>query len=414
MAKDETIVGLDIGSHKIRALVARPPDEENQKPQIIGFGEALSQGIRKGVIVDVEDAVSSISEALEKAERTAGIPIEHATVSVSGSHISSQKSKGVIAVSRADSEITEEDIGRALDAASAISVPPNHEILHVLPLSFTVDDQLGIKDPVGMTGIRLEVEALIVEGSVSFIKNLTKCIHRVHLDLDALVVAPLASSMSVLSKRQKELGVVSIDIGAGTTGIAVYEEGDVIHASIIPVGSDHITNDLAIGLRTSIEIAEKIKVSYGSAMSHEISEEEEIDLSKLNKEEEAVIARKRVAEIIEARLSEIFSLINKDLKKLGRAGKLPGGAVITGGGSKIPGLVDLAKEELSLPAQIGFPENIPGITDAIDDPVYATSQGLVMWSLKNLDESTSSFSLNLGNIGETVGRVQKWLKNFLP
>lgn len=414
MAKDEIIVGLDVGSHKIRVLVARPPDEENQKPQIIGFGEAPSVGIRKGVIVDVEDAVASISEALEKAERTAGVPVEHATVSVSGSHISSQKSKGVIAVSRADSEITEEDIGRALEAASAISVPPNHEILHVLPLAFSVDDQVGIKDPVGMTGIRLEVEALIIEGSVSFIKNLTKCIHRVHLDLDALVVAPLASSMAVLSKRQKELGVISIDIGAGTTGIAVYEEGDVIHTSIIPVGSDHITNDLAIGLRTSIDVAEKIKVSYGSALSHEIGEDEEIDLSKLSKEEEVVIQRRRVAEIIEARLSEIFSMINKDLKKLGRAGKLPGGAVVTGGGSKIPGLVDLAKEELKLPAQIGFPENIPGITDAIDDPVYASTQGLIMWSIKNIESPSGSFSINFGNITEKVDRVQKWLKNFLP
>lgn len=413
MAKEEIIVGLDVGSHKVRALIAKPGTEEDPRPHIVGVGEAPSSGIRKGVIVDVEEAVSSISSALEKAERASGVPAEGALVSVSGSHIVSQKSKGVIAVSRADSEITEEDINRAIEAASAISVPPNHEILHVLPQNFTVDDQTGIKDPVGMTGIRLEVEALIVEGSISFLKNLTKCVHRVGIDPEAMVVSPLAAGMSVLSKRQKELGVVLVDIGAGTTGVSIYEEGDVLHVGILPIGSDHITNDLAIGLRTSVDMAEQIKIGYGSAIARDVDKKEEINLSKIDKNEEAVILRRRVAEIIEARLSEIFSLVNKELKAIERSGKLPGGIVIVGGGAKIPGIVDLAKEELHLPAQVGFPKNLPGIADKLDDPVYAASQGLIHWALENSTPS-SSFSSKLPNMGEAAERVQKWFKNFLP
>lgn len=413
MAKEEIIAGIDIGSDKIRCIIAKPGNEEDPRPHIVGIGESVSGGIRKGVVVDVEEAVSSISDALEKAERTGGVPVESALVSVSGSHITSQNSKGVIAVSRADSEITEQDINRAVEAASAISVPPNHEILHVLPQNFTVDDQTGIKDPVGMTGIRLEVEALIIEGSISFLKNLTKCIHRVGIDPEVMVVSPLAAGMSVLTKRQKELGVVLIDIGAGTTGMSIYEEGDVLHVGILPIGSDHITNDLAIGLRTSVDMAEKIKVSFGSAMAGDIDPKEEINLSKLDKQEESVILRKRVAEIMEARLSEIFMMVNKELKKIGREGKLPGGIVIVGGGAKIPGIVDLAKEELRLPAQVGFPQNLPGITDKMDDPVYAVSQGLIMWALENATVAPT-FSSKIPNMGDAAERVQKWFKNFLP
>ncbi|MBU1118995.1 cell division protein FtsA [Patescibacteria group bacterium] len=413
MAKEDIIVGIDVGSYHIRTVIAQLNVEQQGKPRIIGVGESLSSGIRKGVIVDVEEAVSSISAALEKAERTGGVPVERAFVSVSGSHILAQKSKGVVAVSRADSEITEEDIGRAIEAASAVSVPPNHEILHVLPQNFTVDDQSGIKDPVGMNGIRLEVEALIIEGSVSYLKNLTKCIHRVGVDLESFVVTPLAASMSVLSKRQRELGVALIDIGAGTTGLSVYEEGDVLHVAILPVGSEHITNDLAIGLRTSVDIAEKIKISYGTALASEIDKKEEINLSKLDKGEEAVVSRKRVAEIVEARLSEIFSLVDKELKKIGRSGKLPGGVVLVGGGAKIAGIVDLAKEELRLPAQVGFPENLPGISDKMDDPVYAVAQGLALWAIENKD-SDSSFGSTMVNAQQMAGRVKKWFKNFLP
>ncbi|MBU1167424.1 cell division protein FtsA [Patescibacteria group bacterium] len=412
MPKEEIIVGLDVGSSKVRTAVAKIGDEAG-KPQVIGIGETKSEGIRKGIVVDVEEAVSSISASLEKAERTSGLPIEKAFVSVSGSHIISQKGKGVVAVSRADSEITEEDISRAIEAASAVNVPPNHEILHVLPQNFVVDDQTGIKDPLGMSGIRLEVEALIIEGAVSSLKNLTKCVHRAGVDLEGLVVSPLAASMAVLSKRQKELGVVMMDIGSGTTGVAVYEEGDIMHVAVLPIGSEHISNDLAIGLRTSVEMAEKIKTNFGSSLASEVSKKEEINLSEIDKSEEAVINRKRVAEIIEARLSEIFTLVNKELKKVGRVGKLPGGAVLVGGGVKMPGIIDLAKEELELPAQIGFPENLPSISDKMDDPTFAVSQGLIMWALEN-HMSDKSFSSRIFDMKGTAGRVQKWFKNFLP
>lgn len=412
MTKENTIIGLDVGSNRIRTVVAKIIPETN-KPQVVGFGESRASGVRKGIIVDVEEAVSSISSSLEKAERTAGLPIEKAFVSVSGSHIFSEKSKGVVAVSRADSEITEEDVNRTIEAASAISVPPNHEILHVLPQSYAVDDQTGVKDPLGMSGIRLEVEALIVEGAVSSIKNLTKCVHRAGVDLEGMVVSPLAASMAVLSKRQKELGSVLIDIGAGTTGVAVYEEGDLLQVAILPIGSEHITNDLAIGLRTSVENAEKIKMTFGSALTAEVNKKEEINLGEIDKGEEAVIQKKQIVEIIEARLSEIFDMVNAELKKINRAGKLPGGAILVGGGVKMSNIVDLAKAKLELPAQIGFPENIPSISDKLDDPSFAVAQGLILWALENKTKE-KSFTSKYLDMPEVFGRVQKWFKNFLP
>lgn len=411
MTKDEIIVGLDIGSSKIRALVAKY-DEESDNINIIGMGETQALGIRRGIITDVEEATTSISNALEKAERTSGVPIEHAFISKDGSHIVAQPSKGVIAVARADNEITEDDIARVIEAASAVSLPANSEILHVIPKNFAVDSQKGVKDPLGMNGIRLEVETLIVEGSSSNIKNISKCISRSGLEIDDLVVAPLAASSSLLNKKQKELGVVLVDIGSGTTGIIAFEEGDLLHTAVLPVGSEHITNDLAIGLRTSVEIAEKIKIEYGYAKASEINKKEKVDLSKIDSKEEQTISKKQIAEIIEARISEIFSMVNQELKKIGKSGKLPAGVVLSGGGVKLPGIVDLAKDELKLPAQIGFPENIKGVIEKLDDPIYATAVGLIFWGKSHVDRSKTS--MQISQITDTVGKIRKWFKNFLP
>lgn len=412
MPKEDIIVGLDIGSSKIRTIVARL-GVESEKPQIIGLGETSSNGIRRGVVVDVEEATSSISNSLEKAERTSGVPIEHAFVSVGGNHVISEESKGVIAVARADNEITDDDVTRAIDAASAISLPPNHEIMHVVPKYFIVDNQEGIKDPVGMSGVRLEVEAVIIEGAMSYIKNLTKCIARAGIEIDDLVVSPLAASYSVLSKKQKELGVILIDIGGGTTGFTVFEEGNLLIASVLPVGSEHITNDLAIGLRTSIDDAEKIKLEYGMAIAGDVDKKEEVDLSKIIGGEQEPISRRKIAEIIEARLSEMFSMIDKDLKKIDRSCKLPAGVVLCGGGAKLPNIVDLAKGELRLPAQIGFPESIPGVIDRIDDPSYATAEGLILWGLSHVEEKKETRG-GISSMGNTVHKIRGWLKTFLP
>lgn len=409
MPKEEVICGLDIGSSKIRCVVGKKTEEE-EKPHIIGIGESSSSGIRRGQVVDVEEAVSSISASLEQAERTSGVPIEHAYVNIGGSHIASTKSKGVIAVSRADSEITDEDVARVIDAAQAISIPANMEILHVIPKNFTVDGAGGIKDPVGMTGVRLEVEANILQGASSFIKNLTKCVARVGIDIDELIVSPLACAASSISKRQKELGIVLLDIGAGTTGLVVFEEGDLLHLSILPIGSGHITNDLAIGLRCSVDTAEKVKLEYGQANAKEVDKKEEVDLSKIDSHEEGIVPVRQIAEIIEARLSEIFSLADKELKGIDRSGKLPAGVILTGGGAKLPGITDLAKRELKLPAQVGFPFDLPTSLDKIDDPAFSCVVGLVIWGAAH-EEKRKVLGLPLG---KGVGQVKKWFKHFLP
>jgi len=415
MAKEKIFVGLDIGSSVIRVIVGKQ-ESELGSPSIIGVGEAPSNGIRRGVIVDIDEAVSSIAEALEKAERMTGLTIDHAVVSVGGAQISSQESHGVVAVARADGEITENDVIRVVDASQAISIPANREILHVIPKNFTVDGQTGIKDPVGMSGIRLEVDTQIIQASVPFIKNLTKCIMQAGLEIDDLVLAPLAAAQAVLTKKQKELGVALIDLGGGTTGMVVFEEGDMVVSTILPVGSMHLTNDLAIGLRTSVDTAEKIKLQYAQAEMREVKKDTEIDLSKIDRQEEGRVSVKHVAEIVEARLEEIFDLINKELKKIGKDGQLPAGVILTGGGAKLPGVVELAKKQLRLPVTLGLPGSVTTVIDRVDDPSFATSIGLVLWanefllgSSRTVNKFAKKFLEN-----DSVDKMRKWFKSFLP
>lgn len=414
MAREKIIVGLDVGTCNVRAVVAQARDEF--KPQILGVGKALSGGLRKGVVVDLEEVVKNVHEALQLAERISGLQIEEVFVGLGGSHISCRPSRGVIAVSRADGEISEEDKTRAISAASAISLTPNREILHVLPRRFTVDGQDAIKDPVGMSGVRLEVDALIIEGATPYIKNLIKCVREADVEEEGLLLSCLADSQAVLTKRQKELGVLLLDLGGGTTGLAVYEEGDILHCQILPVGGMHITNDIAIGLRTSIDTAEKIKLEYGSALPENVGKKEIVDLSHLG-ETDGQVSRLQVVEIIEARVSEILDLVNKELKKIDRAGLLPAGVVLVGGGAKLPGLVELAKEKLKLPVQIGSPRGLEGIIDQIDDPEFATACGLILSALSDevkTEGGRSTFENLTDNVGPTVNKIKKWLKGFAP
>ncbi|MBU1289949.1 cell division protein FtsA [Patescibacteria group bacterium] len=414
MTKDTIIVGLDVGTCFIRVIVAKAGAGQ-AKPQIIGVGQAPSFGLRKGVVVDIEETVKNISEAVQNAERSSGISIERVTVGVSGNHIISKTNKGVVAVSRADKEVSREDVNRAVNAASTISIAQNREILHVIPRCFSVDNQCGISDPTGMTGVRLDVDALLIEGAIPFMKNLTKCVTEAGLEIEEMVLAPLAASRAALNKRQKELGVLSLDLGGGTAGMTVFEEGNIIHSCVLPVGSAHITNDIAIGLRGSIDLAEKVKLEYGSALSAEISKKDNIDLSKLGLEEKGIIPRIEVVKIIEARMSEILELANKELKIIDRQGLLPAGIVFVGGGAKMPSLVDLAKDELKLPAQIGFPSEMEGVVDEVDDPAFATAVGLVLWSIdkraKNGGWGLSSPGISIGG---TVGKLKGWMRDFLP
>lgn len=414
MAKNKLITAIDIGSSSIKSLIAEDPGDHEQV-RVIGIGTAPSLGLRKGSVVNVEEVANSISQSVEQCEKMAGVDVSRAVISIDGSEIFTQNSKGVVAIGKADGEVTEDDIERVIQAAKTISIPPNREIIHISPRSYRLDDQDKIKDPLGMNGVRLEVDALIIESSVPHIKNLTKSVYQAGIEIDEIVLEPLAAAKAILSKQQKELGTALINFGGSTTSLAVFEESELIHAAVIPVGSNHITNDVAIGLRTSIEVAEKVKLEYGRAISREINKKDEIDLSKIDSNEEGVVSHHHVAEIIEARMEEIFSMINKELKSIGKAGLLPGGAVLTGGGAKLPQLVELAKETLRLPAQVGYPTRLGGVLNRVDDPSFATAIGLLIW-MKDYGSSSEKGLINdiSKSAGNTVGKVKKWLEKFLP
>lgn len=401
MSDQEIIAGLDIGSTAIRLAVGQRLGEE-EKIHIIGSAEVPAEGISKGIVSSIEDAVSAITGCLEKAERMVGRPIESAWVGISGSHIISQESRGVVAVARSDGEISEDDVARAIEAARTVVTPPNYEILHVIPKSFTVDGQAGVKDPVGMSGVRLEVDTQIIQGLSSQIKNLTKAVYRPGINIEDLVLSILATAEAVLTNRQKELGVAVINIGGSTTGLAVYEEGDIIQTAVLPVGSDHITSDIAIGLRISIDTAEKIKLEYGSALAEAVGKREEIDIGELEGKESNFVSKKYIAEITEARVEEIFSKINNELKKIDRSGKLPAGVVLAGGGAKLNGLVEAAKKQLRLPAGLGQPLAVTSAIDKVNDPAFATAIGLVIWG--------SQVSSQRGHKG--LGQILNYLPNF--
>ena len=416
MAKGEFIAGIDVGTNSIRTVIAQKQGKDS-KPLILGVGTAPSMGISKGIIIDIEEAVESIMKSKEAAERTAGVPVEHAFVSINGNHVYSQFSKGVIAVSRADGEISEEDVSRVVTAAQAISIPNNKEIIGIIPCYYTIDGQEQIKYPVGMNGVRLEVNALVIGGTSPFMRNLAKCIQRCGIDIDELVFAPLAAAKAVLTKRQKELGVVVVDIGKEVTGIAIYEDGGILNSTVLPVGAGHITNDIAIGLRTSIDVAEKVKLEYGIALSGEVSKKDKVNLADIDSNEEGEFSRRYVSEIIEARVEEIFSMVNKELRKMDRSGMLPAGVVITGGGAKMPGVVGLAKNVLKLPAQVGYPIELNGVIDRVDDPSFATVIGLVLWEADENGVFTATSDggiLSLPSVDEVGQKVRKIFKAFLP
>ncbi|MFA5107851.1 MAG: cell division protein FtsA [Patescibacteria group bacterium] len=413
MAREEIICGLDLGSTMIRIVVGQKTEADN-KIHVLGISEHPSEGIAKGVITSIEDTVSSISGALEKAERMTGLPVEHAFVGISGAHITSIQSHGVVAVSKANGEIHEEEVERVIEAAQSVATPPNYETLHVIPRSFSVDNQTGIKDPVGMTGIRLEVDAQIIQGLSSQIKNITKCIYRTGLDIDDLILGVLACAEAVITRRQKELGIALINIGGATTSLAVFEEGDVIHTSILPVGSGHITNDIAIGLRTSIEVAEQVKLEFASCLPDEVNKRDEIDLAEISPNETTVVSRRQIAEITEARVEEIFTLADKELKKIERSGLLPAGIVLTGGGAKLPGIVETAKRIFKLPSTLGYPRDFVSSIDKISDPAFTTALGLLVWGMQATHRGRGFSGPSVTVIPQVVGRAKKWLRSLIP
>jgi len=412
MAREEIIVGLDIGSTKVTTIVALNPPETKKDLEIIGVGVAPSTGLNKGVVTNVEETVTAISKSLEEAERMAGVSLNSAFVSLGGSHINSLVSHGVVAVEKHDGEISADDVNRVIRASEAVSLPSNSEIIHVIPRFYSVDGQEGVKDPIGMSGIRLEVDTLIIYASTPAIRNLAKCVVQAGIEIEEMVAAPLASAQAVLTERQKELGVAVVDLGGGTTQLAVFEEGALLHLKILPVGSSYITNDIAIGIRTpDIDLAERVKLEFGTANPEEVSEREIINLAKLEPEESGEVKRKYIAQIIRPRLDEIFSMVKKELKGINRDGLLPAGLVLTGGGAKLPGIVDRAKDYFKVPAQVGFPINIKGVIDKVDDPSYATSIGLVFWGQNTILGESFGFFLSKNNL---IEKTKKWFKSFLP
>jgi len=412
--KENLITGLDIGSSAIRVVVGDKAKNDS-KIRIIGAVEGPSQGISKGLVVSAEDAISAISSVLERAERIIGQPISSAWVGINANYITTAESKGVVAVAKVNGEIKETDVERVIENAKSVAAPPNYEILHVIPKSFIVDSQTGIKDPIGMTGIRLEVVTQIIQGLSSQIKNLTNCIYRTGLNIDDLVLSILATAECVLTNRQKDLGVVVISLGGKITSLVVFEEGELIHTAIIPIGSDYITQDIALLTRISMDTAEKIKVREGSCLPKDFKKQEEMKFADVGGLEEGVFSKKQIAEIIEARVEEIFEKVDKELKKIGRSGMLPAGAVLTGGGAKLHGIVEVAKRVLRLPASIGYPHDLVSSLDKVSDPAFTAAVGLVLWGAQmNNHSGRIRLPSNFDAVNKTIKQIKKIFKSLLP
>jgi len=416
--KNDIIAGLDIGSTAVRLVIGQKiSGPTGDEIQIIGAVSSPTAGVSKGIVTSIEEATSSISACLEKAERIVGVPITSVWVGINDPNIKCERSKGVVAVSKSDGEISEADVNRAIEAARALAVPANYEILHVMPIKFSVDNQIDIKDPIGMSGIRLEVEALIIQGLSTQTKNLTKAIFRTGLEIEDLVISPLAAAEAVLTPKQKDLGVALINIGSSTTSLAVYEERNLLHAAVLPIGSEYITNDIALGLRCPINLAERIKLEYGSANPDAFESDDEVDVTRLVKEEEvnddiSLVSRKYIAEIIEARVEEIFDKVDKELKKIDRSGMLPAGVVFTGSGAQLDGMIEAAKRKLRLPAALGQSKNISVVIDKMKSPEFLPALGLVLWGAH---EYPSQGSGNLRkNIGDIFGKAKNIFQKIIP
>lgn len=411
MGIDEIVVGLDIGSGKVCTVVGEV-GEDNQI-EIIGIGTAPSLGIRKGVIIDLDQAIQSVKESIESAERMAGIRINSAFVSIVGSHITSVNSKGVIAISGESPEITENDIEKVIEAAKAGIVSSEKELIHTLTREFTVDGQSGISDPLGMSGARLECKVHIITGSITAVQNLIKCVEEAGLDIEEIIFGTLASSNAILSNAEKELGILLIDIGAGTTEIAIFVEGGLAYSAVLPVGGVQITNDLAVVLRTSIEEAEKIKISYGSAVENGASPEKLVEISSINGKEKHNVSKKYLVEIIEPRVSEMFNFVGIEVRKSGCYSMIPGGIVITGGSSLLPGISEVAEKVLNLPSRLGRPHYEGELADMINDPSYSEAIGLLSFATEkySIGRPFQSTKRKTG-VKNIFTKIIGWLKDF--
>lgn len=431
MARDHVVSGIDVGTSKITTLIATVPEEGDAR--VIGVSSVISHGLRKGQVVNIEEATAAISQSLEAAERMAGTQVGRALLSVGGAHIASQNSHGVVAVAEPDKEITEHDVKRVIEAAKAVSLPSSREILHVLPRGYVVDSQEGVVDPIGMTGVRLEVDTHLVTGGATALRNLRKCVEELGVEVVGMVFGGLASSIASITDTEKELGVVLIDIGGGTTDVAIFVEGALSYSSVIPIGAINITKDLAAGLRVSLESAEKIKLLLGtSARTPAVPDEDvkttkeqksdELDVSGLGLPEELrMLSRKTLVEgIIKPRLNEIFTMVGLEIKRSGFGGMTPSGIVLTGGGGETVGAVEAARRNLAMPVHIGTPAKITGLVDEIMTPAYTTAVGLLLYGAQGEPGQPGRMFAGIGKIGEKMqikglaGKLIDLVKSFMP
>ena len=401
---NNVLVGLDLGTTKVCAIVGELKDDG--KVDIIGIGISPSHGLKKGVVVNIDSTVESIKKAVHEAELMAGVEINSAYVGISGGHIKGMNSRGVAAIK--NREVGPADVARAIDGARAVNIPMDQQILHVLPQEFIIDDQDGIRDPHGMSGTRLDVKVHIITGAVTAIQNIVKSCSRAGLHVNDLVLQPLASSRAVLTSEEQELGVVVVDIGGGTTDLAFFLEGSLWHTEVLPIGGNHLTNDIAIGLRTPASEAEKIKIKYGCALSSLVKHEETLDVPSVGGRPPRLLSRQILCEIIEPRVEELFGMIQQRLKKTGFEDMFASGVVLTGGTALMEGAQDAAERYLGLPIRRGTPRNIGGLMDVVNSPIYATGVGLVLYGAENAQEAPRKFRSS-----GSLKRLWKWVEGFV-
>ena len=405
MSREKLVVGLDIGTTKIAALVAEQNASDSLK--LVGFGTHPSEGLRKGVVVNLEKTVDSIIGAIQDAELMVGEKIDSVYAGIAGDHIKGINSRGVIAVKGSDSEISPADVDRVVDAARAVAIPLDREIIHVLPQEFIVDDQSGIKDPVGMSGVRLEADVHIVTGAIISAQNIYKSIRRAGLEVRDLILQPLASSYALLNPEEEELGVLLIDLGGGTTDIALFYDGCLRHTAVIGLGGKNITNDIAIGLRTPVDQGEILKKNFGCALARLVDPNEMIEVPGVGGRKTKEISRSVLASIIEPRVEEIYSLVLKEIRRTEFADCLSAGIVLTGGGSLMQGMAELAEQVFDMPAKVGCPVGIEGLDHVTSNPMHATGVGLLLWAFRKPEEKRNKKEKNL------IKRIIYWIKNWL-
>ena len=411
MSKKDILVGLDIGTTKICCIVGEVVEGSGPEPSIdiVGIGTAPSNGLRKGVVVNIDSTVESISKAVEEAELMAGVEISTVFAGIAGGHIKSFNSTGVVAVK--DKEITQYDIQRVIDAAKAVAIPMDREVIHIIPQEYIVDDQDGIRDPIGMNGVRLEVKVHIVTGAVSSAQNLIKCANKAGLNVAEICLQPIASSEAVLGADEKELGVVLVDIGGGTTDIAIFREGAVVHTSVLAIGGNHITNDVALGLRTPQQEAEELKIKYGCAMASLVNPDETVEVAGVGGRKPRVLSRKILAEIIEPRMEEIFMLIQREVMKSGYQELLSGGVVVTGGSTLLEGTVELGEFVFEMPVKRGVPQAVGGLRDVVNSPKYSTGVGLLKYGA--IRAAKAKYPIREKNIYDKIrGSMRTWIKDL--